>query len=524
MTPPLRRALLSVSDKSGLVDFARALADRGVELVSTGGTARALAEAGLPVTPVSAITGAPEILGGRVKTLHPRVHGGVLGRWDRDDDRLEAEREGIAPIGLVVVNLYPFRETIGRPDVTEAEAIEQIDVGGPTLLRAAAKNHAHTIVVVDPADYGEVAAALQMGSVDAMRRRSLALKAFRHTASYDLAIATWMGREEVALPDVALPDPLLIEATVSLPLRYGENPHQRAAFYALPTAADQPSLARARVLHGKALSYNNLLDLDAALNIAVDLRAPGVVVLKHGNPCGAAEALGDEPLAEIYRRARATDPDSAFGGIVGLNVPVDEATALVLAETFLEAVIAPAFEPGAHTVLTRKKNIRLLAHDPWPGQGRHLEVRRVAGGLLVQDRDTIVDDVRRGSLATRRAPTDSEWAALDFAWRIAKHVKSNAIVYAHAGALLGVGAGQMSRVDASRVAADKAQRVGHSLAGSAVASDAFFPFADGVEAAAAAGATAVVQPGGSVRDAEVIEAADRLGLAMIFTGTRHFRH
>ncbi len=517
--PPLRRALLSVSDKTGLVDFARGLVERGVELVSTGGTARVLAEAGLPVTLVSAITGAPEVFDGRVKTLHPVVHGGILANWSLPEHRTEAERNGIAPIGLVVVNLYPFRETIARPEVTEAEAIEQIDIGSPTLLRAAAKNHAHTIVVVDPADYGSVSTALQTGDVGAAQRRALALKAFRHTASYDLAIAGWMGRDEDALPA-----PLLVEAQRTDVLRYGENPHQRAAFYALPTPEDEPSLAHAETLHGKALSYNNLLDLDAALNIAVDLAPTGAVVIKHGNPCGAAEAVAGEPLVEIYRRARTTDADSAFGGVVGLNVPVDEATAQVLAETFLEAIIAPGFSAEALAVLTRKKNLRLVRHDPWPGQARHLELRRVAGGLLVQDRDAQLDDVRGARVATQRAPTEAEWSALTFAWRLVKHVKSNAIVFARRGHLLGVGAGQMSRVDASRIAAEKAGRAGHDLAGSVIASDAFFPFADGVEAAAAAGATAVVQPGGSVRDAEVVEAADRLGLAMVFTGARHFRH
>ncbi len=519
MTPPLRRALLSVSDKTGLVDFARALVERGVELVSTGGTARVLAEAGLPVTPVSAVTGAPEVFDGRVKTLHPAIHGGILANWSSPAHRTEAEHNGIAPIGLVVVNLYPFRQTIARPDVTEAEAIEQIDIGGPTLLRAAAKNHAHTIVVVDPADYGPVITALQTGEVDAAHRRALALTAFRHTASYDLAIAGWMGRD-----DDALPAPLLVEAQRSEVLRYGENPHQRAAFYALPTPPGEPSLARAETLHGKALSYNNLLDLDAALNIAVDLAPTGAVVIKHGNPCGAAEALGDEALVDVYRRARATDADSAFGGVVGLNAEVDAATAAALAETFLEAIIAPGFSAEALAVLTGKKNLRLVRHDPWPGQAHHLELRRVAGGLLVQDRDAQIDDVRGARVATKRAPTEAEWSALTFAWRLVKHVKSNAIVFARSGHLLGVGAGQMSRVDASRIAAEKAARAGHDLAGSVVASDAFFPFADGVEAAAAAGATAVVQPGGSVRDAEVVEAADRLGLAMVFTGARHFRH
>ncbi len=515
---PLRKALLSVSDKSGIVELGRRLVELGIELVSTGGTARALAEAGLPVTKVSDLTGAPEVFGGRVKTLHPTIHGGILGRWDHSADREEAGANGIEPIGLVVVNLYPFRETVARPDVTDAQAIEQIDIGGPSMLRSAAKNHAHTAVVVDPADYVRVADAIADDTIGALRR-GLALKAFRHTAAYDTAIVGYLeGGGE------ALPAPLLIAAPQLGVLRYGENPHQRAGFYEAPTAPGAPSLARAEKLHGKALSYNNFLDLDAALRIAVDLEPTGAVVIKHGNPCGAACAVGEEGLAEVYVRARSTDPDSAFGSIVGLNRPVDGATATKLAETFLEAVIAPSFAPEAMEVLTRKKNLRLLRHAPWPRAASYLEVRHVAGGLLVQDADAKVDDVRAGTVATKRAPTEAEWAALEFGWRICKHVKSNAIVFSRAGELLGVGAGQMSRVDASRIAADKARRQGHDLVGSGVASDAFFPFPDGVEAAAEAGATAVVQPGGSKRDALVVEAADRLGLAMVFTGTRHFRH
>lgn len=523
MPPALKRALLSVSDKSGLIDLARALVAQGVELVSTGGTAAALREAGLPVTPVSAVTGAPEVFGGRVKTLHPKIHGGLLGRWDREDDRREATATGIEPIGLVVVNLYPFRQTVARPGVTEAEAIEQIDIGGPAMLRASAKNHAHVAVVVDPADYPRVADAVRAGALDAALRRELAVKAFTHTAAYDVAIASWLAREE---PELA--PTLLLEAPRIQALRYGENPHQRAAFYGRPVSAGQPSLAQAEQLQGKDLSYNNLLDLDAALGLAIDLRGAGAVVVKHGNPCGAAEAVAtpgtEEALATVYARALSTDPVSAFGGIVGLNRPVDGATARKLAETFLEAVIAPDFTPAALAALSGKKNLRLLRHAPWPETACGLEIRSVAGGLLVQDRDAQVEDVRAGKVATRRTPTDAEWAALDFAWRVCRHVKSNAIVFARPGTLVGVGAGQMSRVDSSRIAVEKARQAGHELAGTVVASDAFFPFADGVEAAAAAGATAVVQPGGSVRDAEVIEAADRLGLAMVLTGARHFRH
>jgi phosphoribosylaminoimidazolecarboxamide formyltransferase/IMP cyclohydrolase len=522
--PRIKRALLSVSDKRGLADLARVLVDNGVELVSTGGTARAIAAAGLPVTPVSDLTGFPEIFGGRVKTLHPKVHGGILGRWDESAHRAEAEANGIEPIGLVVVNLYPFRETIARDGVTLSEAIEQIDIGGPTMVRSAAKNHAHTAIVVDPDDYGRVGEAVAEGGLSGGLRLELATKAFRHTADYDAAIAGYLEARDASEED-PLPEQLSLAAPRIATLRYGENPHQRAGFYALAGKPGEPSLAAAEQLQGKALSFNNLLDLDAALTIALDLPGRGAVVIKHCNPCGAANAVtDDEPLADVYARARATDPVSAFGGIVGLNQPVDGATAALIAETFLECVVAPAYEEEALAILGRKKNLRLMRLDPWPTPVPTLDIRRVSGGLLVQDRDTSLEDVREAHVATKRAPTDAEWAALGFAWRVCKHVKSNAIVYARTGQLIGVGAGQMSRVDSSRIAAEAARRHGHDLAGSVIASDAFFPFPDGVEVAAEAGATAVVQPGGSKRDAEVIAAADALGLAMVLTGVRHFRH
>jgi phosphoribosylaminoimidazolecarboxamide formyltransferase/IMP cyclohydrolase len=516
------RALLSVADKSGIVDLARSLAEAGVELISTGGTATLLREAGLAVTPVAEITGFPEIFDGRVKTLHPRIHGGILGRWDHPEDREAARAHGIEPIGLVVVNLYPFRETVARPGVEPDEAIEQIDIGGPAMIRASAKNHAHTTVVVDPADYGRVAEAVAGGGIELELRRALALKAFRHTAAYDAAIAAWMSGGLVE-PE-PLPETLVLEGRRVASLRYGENPHQQAAFYALPTPAGRPSLARAEQLHGKELSYNNLLDLDAALGVALDLAAPGAVAIKHTNPCGAAEGAPGESLTSVWRRARATDPTSVFGGIVALNVEVDAETAALLGETFLEAIVAPGYTPEALEALTRKKNLRLLALRPWPAPGPRLDLRAVAGGILAQTADVGRDDLGAARVVTRRAPTAEELASLDFAWRVSKHVKSNAIVFASGRGLLGVGAGQMSRVDSCRIAVQKAGDAGHDLRGSVVASDAFFPFPDGLEVVAAAGATAVAQPGGSVRDEEVIAAADRLGLAMLFTGARHFRH
>ena len=518
--PPVgarRRALLSVSDKAGLVDFARGLLEHGFELLSTGGTAATLTAAGLPVTPVSQITGFPEIMGGRVKTLHPRVHGGLLGRWDVPGDVAEAQQNGIEPIALLVVNLYPFRETIARPDVELAEAVEQIDVGGPAMIRAAAKNFAHTAVVVSPADYPGVLAALSAGSLDPNFRRTLSARAFAHTAAYDAAIAAYLAPE-------ALPETLLVAAERVQPLRYGENPHQSAAFYRLAGPAEVPSLARATQLQGKELSYNNLLDLDAALGLALDLRGRGAVAIKHTNPCGVAECLGDETLVDVYRRARSTDPVSAFGGIVALTSEVDAATAEALGETFLEAVIAPAYSPEARVILERKKNLRLMVLPEWPRPAAVLELRSVAGGLLAQHRDALPDSLETARTVTRRGPTDAERLALDLAWRVSRHVKSNAIVLARPGLVLGVGAGQMSRVDSARIAVSKAREHGHDLQGSVVASDAFFPFPDGLLVCLEAGATAVVQPGGSVRDSEVIDAADAAGAAMIFAGRRHFKH
>ncbi|MDF1562223.1 MAG: bifunctional phosphoribosylaminoimidazolecarboxamide formyltransferase/IMP cyclohydrolase [Deltaproteobacteria bacterium] len=523
-----RRALLSLSDKSGLAAFARRLAELDFELVSTGGTAGLLESEGIPVTRVSEVTGAPEILGGRVKTLHPTIHGGILGRPDLDSDRADMEANGIAPFELVAVNLYPFRETIAKEGVTLAEAIEKIDIGGPTMVRAAAKNHAHLLVVVDPADYDRVAEALASGEASRELRYELAAKAFAHTAAYDAAICNYLtAREGPEAESQRFPATLAETWEKVQDLRYGENPHQSAAFYARPGVAGEPVVAAAEQLHGKALSYNNLLDADAALEVVKEFEEPCAVVVKHLNPCGVA--IGpDQDFSKTYLDARACDPISAFGGVVALNREVDAATAEALAETFLEIIIAPAFSEEARARLSRKKDLRLLAlpglaGGSFPRGGT--ELRAVGGGVLVQDRNVRTFDPAKGALGfevvTERAPTESEIVALRFAWRCCKHVKSNAIVYASDRQLVGVGAGQMSRLDSAKIAASRAAL---SLEGCVAASDAFFPFRDGLDTCAEAGATAVIQPGGSKKDQEVIDAANERGLAMVFTGTRHFRH
>ncbi|MBK9031164.1 MAG: bifunctional phosphoribosylaminoimidazolecarboxamide formyltransferase/IMP cyclohydrolase [Myxococcales bacterium] len=534
----LRRALISVSDKRGVVELGAALAARGVEILSTGGTASALAAAGVPVVQVSAWTGAPEILDGRVKTLHPKVHGGLLGR-PIAAHQAEMAAHGIEAIDLVVVNLYPFEAAIARPDVTYGDAIENIDIGGPAMLRSAAKNHERVTVVVDPDDYAGLIAELAAadGAVSAPRRLALARKAFAHTAAYDGAIAAYLGAvadDAVTRPTVAparapYPTTLTVQWHKQYDLRYGENPHQTAAFYAdraspLPRVpATRPSLATAEVLGGKQLSYNNLLDLDAALGLALEFAAearPAAIVVKHNNPCGVA--LGDS-LAAAYVRARAADPVSAFGGIVAVTRPVDAELAALLAETFLECVIAPGYSDEARAVLAGKKNLRLVAATgTWAVDTATVaSVRTIAGGALVQTVDAAWVDLAGARVATRRAPDASELADLAFAWRVGKHVKSNAIVFARDGVTLAIGAGQMSRVDSVKICERKA---GDALRGSVVASDAFFPFRDGLDVLAAAGARAVAQPGGSVRDDEVTAAADEHGLAMVMTGTRHFRH
>jgi len=531
----IERALISVSDKRGVVELARELARLGVQILSTGGTASALAAAGIAVTQVSKHTGAPEILDGRVKTLHPKIHGGLLARGTKAH-RAELAQHAIDPIDLVVVNLYPFSETVAKPDASFDEAIENIDIGGPSMLRSAAKNHERVAVLVDPDDYAIALDDLRAaGAVSAAHRLQFARKAFAHTAAYDSAIAAYLSSiddDVVSARDKApapreLPDTLGVQWRRLYELRYGENPHQRAAFYAdarSPLAAStggRPTIASAEVLGGKQLSYNNILDLDAALGLCLELAEPAAVVVKHNNPCGVAIA---SDIATAYLRARDADPVSAFGGIVAVNREVDDALAKLLVETFLECVVAPRYSAAARDLLASKKNLRLVAATGrWSASPDDAawSIRTIAGGALVQTVDHGLADVASAKLVTKRAPTADERADLAFAWKVAKHVKSNAIVFAKAGVTLAIGAGQMSRVDSVKICERKA---GDKLAGAAVASDAFFPFRDGVDVLATAGAKAVVQPGGSVRDAEVIAAADEHGLAMVFTGMRHFRH
>ncbi len=502
------RALISVWDKTGLVDLARGLHAAGVELIASGGTASALRQASLPALDISDLTGFPEILGGRVKTLHPAVHGGILARGTAEH-LAELARHGLAPIDLVICNLYPFSQTVAQPGVTLAEAIEQIDIGGVTLLRAAAKNHERVAVVCDPADYDALLAAVQAGALDDALRRRLALKAFQHTASYDAAIAAWLaGQFE---PDNPFPATLTTAYSRAATLRYGENPHQAAALY-LP--AGQP--APFEQLGGKEMSYNNWLDMDAAWGLAQEFDAPTVCIIKHTNPCGVASGVS---LAAAYPRALASDPLSAFGGIIAVNRTADLALAEAMADLFVEVVIAPDYSEEALARYRRKANLRILRPSSLPPTD--LSLRTIQGGLLAQVPDVQIEPPAAWQVMTQRQPSAAELADLDFAWRVAKHTKSNAIVFVKDQATVGVGAGQMSRVDSVYLAA---RRAGERSAGSAMASDAFFPFPDGVEAAAAAGVTAVAQPGGSLRDADVIAACDRLGLAMCFTGARHFRH
>jgi len=533
----MRRAILSVSDKSGLVPFAKGLVSRGFELVSTGGTAKALADAGLPVVNVSDVTGFPEMMDGRVKTLHPKIHGGILARRDHPDDLQLAQQHGIGLVDLVVVNLYPFVETAAKPGIAFADLIEQIDIGGPSLVRAASKNFKDVLIVVSPEDYDGVLKELDQPSGPSTAFRfELARRAFEHTGAYDTAIASTLGEVKVdgeafrrggsSDPPAGAPENLHLTATKLRDLRYGENPHQPAAWYSL----EQAGLGAPAVLQGKELSFTNLLDLDAAARIVLEFTEPAASVIKHTNPCGVATGVS---IADAYVRAREADSLSAFGGIIGLNRTLDEETARAIVSTFIEAVVAPAVAPAALPILATKANLRVVAADFRKMVDRR-EYRSILGAMLVQDRDRVIEAQQPWPMdgikvVTRRQPTAEEWQAMRFAWRVMAHVKSNTVIFTDAVRTLAIGAGQMSRVDAVRVAVNKAGgwqggASAPSLKGSVAASDAYFPFRDGLDAVAAAGATAVVQPGGSVRDPEVIAAADEHGLAMVFTGRRHFRH
>jgi phosphoribosylaminoimidazolecarboxamide formyltransferase/IMP cyclohydrolase len=517
----IQRALISVSDKTGLVDFAKELHALGIEIVSTGGTARSLKNAGVPVVEISQFTGFPEMLDGRVKTLHPKVHGGLLYLRGNPDHEAQVAKHGIQPIDLVVVNLYPFESTVANPNVSLRDAIENIDIGGPSMLRSAAKNQASVTVVVDPADYGAVLHDIKEhgGNTCEMFRWKLAVKVFETTSRYDGAIAHYLHAERMKAKGEAtpsLPETLTISLRKAQDLRYGENPHQQAALYG-------GFFEHFQQLHGKELSYNNILDLTAAAELVSEFEEPTVAIIKHTNPCGVGSAA---TLVDAWHLAYETDKQAPFGGIIAVNRPLDAAIAQAIAEIFSEVIIAPEFEAGALAILQKKKNLRLIKRLQPVSHG--LALRSVTGGLLAQERDTRLVSAAEMKTVTRRHPTQEERHAILFAWRVVKHVKSNAIVFARSDGrssrTLGIGAGQMSRVDSSKIAVWKAGEAGLDLKGSAVASDAFFPFADGVIAAAEAGATAVIQPGGSVRDAEVIAAADERNVAMVFTGIRHFRH
>ena len=514
----IKRALISVSDKTGVVDMAKGLEALGAEILSTGGTAKALREAGLKVTDVAAYTGSPEILDGRVKTLHPKIHGGLLGRRSVPAHVEQMKQHDIGTIDVVVVNLYPFEATISNPNCHFDEAIENIDIGGPSMLRSAAKNHEDVLVVVDPADYQRVLDAVRENTVTRALRRELAMKVFQHTARYDSLIAGYLEKQ-VQGGEVKFPKILSMQYELAETLRYGENPHQQGAFYR-ERISHEPSVSRGKILHGKAMSYNNFLDANAALELAKEYDETAVAIIKHNNPCGVA--LGTSPV-EAYVKARETDPISAFGGVIAFNRPVDLAAAKEITSTFVEVVIAPGFAEDALMELKRKKDLRLLDVGPLTKVKQEgYDLKKLVGGLIVQDRDLgTLPDLRALPVPTIRKPTDEEYAACAFAWKVCKHVKSNAIIYAKAGQTVGIGAGQMSRVDSVKLAAMKAQL---PVKGCVMASDAFFPFRDGLDAAAQAGITAVIQPGGSIRDAEVVKAADEHGMAMIMTGMRHFRH
>ncbi|MBB5353630.1 phosphoribosylaminoimidazolecarboxamide formyltransferase/IMP cyclohydrolase [Haloferula luteola] len=512
---PIARALLSVSDKSGLAEFAKELHDMGVELLSTGGTSKALRDAGLPVIDVSDFTGAPELFEGRVKTLHPKVHGGLLYKRDDKEHLEQAKSHDVQPIDLVVVNLYPFEETIAREDVTLADAIENIDIGGPSMLRSAAKNYASVTVVTDPADYPRVIEEMKdhKGDTTLGFREQLAVKVFNRTASYDRAISNYLG---------SCDEGTRCRYTLDLPLdrelRYGDNPHQKAALYGDFSGCFSQ-------LQGKELSYTNILDIEAAADLILDFVRPTIGILKHTNPCGVGQ--DDEDLREAWKKAFETDRQAPFGGVIVCNRPLTEGVARIISEIFTDVIIAPDYEPEARALLQKKKNLRLMKmNEAYLAAKKDPLVRSCPGGFMVMDRDHTalgLDDLE-SKVVTKRPPTQEEMRAMRFAWRVVKHVKSNAIVYANSDRTLGIGAGQMSRVDSSRIAVWKAAEAGLSLQGSVIASDAMFPFADGLQTAIEAGATACIQPGGSIRDEEVIAAADAAGMAMIFTGHRHFRH
>ncbi|MBU3700067.1 MAG: bifunctional phosphoribosylaminoimidazolecarboxamide formyltransferase/IMP cyclohydrolase [Candidatus Kapabacteria bacterium] len=504
-------ALLSVSDKTGIVELAGQLHALGIRIISTGGTAKALKDAGIPVTSVSDVTGFPEIMDGRVKTLHPKIHGGILGRMDHPSDLEQMREHGIEHIDIVVVNLYPFEQTVANPASTDADIIENIDIGGPAMVRASAKNHEHVTIIVNPKHYASVVDQLRSGGVTPAMRRQLAMEAFSHTAQYDARISQYLSGTvgQGFLDEGALP------LRIDQPLRYGENPHQAAVLYGTFTSLFEQ-------LHGKELSYNNILDIDAAMGLCVEFDEPTVVIVKHNNPCGVGS---DASIVEAYRKAFATDTVSPFGGIIAVNRPIDLSFAEEVHSLFAEVLIAPSFSDDALALLQKKKDRRLMRVDLAAfADAARTSVRSVANGLLVQQADAILYNDEALRVVTSRTPSDDERSAMLYAWKIAKHVKSNAIVYASHDRSLAIGAGQMSRVDSARIAVRKAQDAGINLSGCAVASDAFFPFADGLLQAAEAGAACVIQPGGSIRDEEVIAAANDKGLAMMFTGTRHFRH
>lgn len=509
-----KRALISVSDKTGVVDFAKQLVELGYEVISTGGTHKAIQEAGVPVIGVSDVTGFPEILDGRVKTLNPLIHGGLLAKFDDPNHKAQLDEHHIDPIQIVCVNLYPFQQTIEKPDVTVDDAIENIDIGGPTMLRSAAKNHQYVSVVVDPTDYATVISELkESGEVQFETRRALAAKVFRHTAAYDSMIASYMTE----LSGLETPEKLTVTYELKQSLRYGENPHQKAAFYRKPLGSTF-SVANAQQLHGKELSYNNINDADAALQIVKEFSEPAAVAVKHTNPCGVGTG---QDIFEAYEKAFESDPVSIFGGIIALNREVDKRTAEKLHEIFLEIIIAPSFSQEAIDILGSKKNIRLLT-IPFDGQNKpESKLSSIEGGLLVQDHDEYSLDDATVTYPTDRKPTDEEWEALKLGWKVVKHVKSNAIVVTDSQMTLGIGAGQMNRVGSAKIALEQA---GERAKGSALASDAFFPMDDTVEEAAKAGITAIIQPGGSIKDADSIKKANEYGIAMVFTGVRHFKH